>query len=235
MISTYQICVSRMTYYYLQHLKTMPLVLELEEIGLILNPNKTQLLTTELHDHDFVFLQNWSKIDVIRDHASHKLLGKAICFTKASLHCHAIDSRIVAAIRSFYAKKHILCAKISKLVFAWDISIRQYFKLHVLLDHKQHSHVKIIIYSTFYSVLSRGKLLGIHHHEITHGHTTTSYTRRMSDWQTFANRQHHFVERHCSDASVAIYWYRNAWRLTQVVLSIIALDSITRTRSRTSA
>ena len=45
------------------------LVLELEEINLILNPNKTKLLTTELHDHDFVFLQNRFKIDVIRDHA----------------------------------------------------------------------------------------------------------------------------------------------------------------------
>jgi len=87
------------------------LVLELEEIGLILNPNKTKMLTTELHDHDFVFLQNGSKIDVIRDHASHKWLGKAICFTKGSLHCHAIDSRIAAATRAFYAKKHILCAK----------------------------------------------------------------------------------------------------------------------------
>ena len=60
------------------------LVLELEEIGLILNSNKTKMLTTELHDHDFVFLQNGSKIHTIRDHASHKWLGD-------SLYCFAID------------------------------------------------------------------------------------------------------------------------------------------------
>ena len=48
------------------------LVLELEEIGLILNPAKTKLLTTELHDYDFTFLQNGSKKNVIRDHAAQE-------------------------------------------------------------------------------------------------------------------------------------------------------------------
>ena len=51
-------------------------VLELDEFGVIVNPNKTKLLTTELYDYDFVFLQYRSKIDVIRDHASHKWLRK---------------------------------------------------------------------------------------------------------------------------------------------------------------
>ena len=78
---------------------------------MILNPKMTKLLTTELHDHDFVVLQNGSKIDEIRDHASYRWLSKACCFTNSSLHCHAIDSRIAATTRVLYAKKHILRAK----------------------------------------------------------------------------------------------------------------------------
>ena len=124
MVSIYQICCSQTTSCYLQHLKTMfltmfeILVLELEEIGLILNPNKTKLLTTEFHDHDFEYLQNGSNIDEIRDYAFHKWLGKAICFIKGSIHSHAIDSRIAAATRAFYAKNLYFAQNIFQLVLA---------------------------------------------------------------------------------------------------------------------
>ena len=57
------------------------------------------------------FSKHKSKVNVVRDHASHKWLSKSICFRKGSLHCHAVDSRISSAIRTFYAKRHTLCAK----------------------------------------------------------------------------------------------------------------------------
>ena len=86
-------------------------LLELKEIWFILNPSKTQFLTTELHDFDHIILHDDSRIGVINDHQCHKWLGKSICFTKGSLHRHAVSSRIAAAMRAFHAKKHILCAK----------------------------------------------------------------------------------------------------------------------------
>ena len=61
-------------------------------------------LTTEV-------LHDGSRIDVIPDFDCHRWLGKAICFSKGSIHVHAIESRISAATRAFYAKQHILCAK----------------------------------------------------------------------------------------------------------------------------
>ena len=48
------------------------LILELKEIGLILNPSKTQFLTTELHDFDHIILHDGSRIGVINDHQCHK-------------------------------------------------------------------------------------------------------------------------------------------------------------------
>ena len=69
------------------------------------------MLTTEFHALSHITLRDGSAIDVIANHDCHKWLGKAICFTRGSVHHHAIESRIAAAARACYAKKHILCAK----------------------------------------------------------------------------------------------------------------------------
>ena len=87
------------------------LTLELAEIGFILNTKKTKVLTTQVHDFDHIVLHDGSHIDVTADFECHRWLGKAICFSKGWIHYHAIESRIAAATRAFYAKKHILCAK----------------------------------------------------------------------------------------------------------------------------
>ena len=86
-------------------------ILELQDFSLILNPKKTNMLTTKWHDYDHVYLNDGTRIDVSEDYHDHKWLGKSICFTRGYLHGNAVDSRIAAAMRAFYAKKHIFYAK----------------------------------------------------------------------------------------------------------------------------
>ena len=54
------------------------LILELKDIGLILNPNKTKILTTIWHDFDYINLHDGTRIDVVCDNHYHKWLGKSI-------------------------------------------------------------------------------------------------------------------------------------------------------------
>ena len=56
-------------------------------------------------------MHDGTRIDVINDYHYHRWLGTSICFTRGYIHGHAIDSRIAAAMRAFYAKKYVFCAK----------------------------------------------------------------------------------------------------------------------------
>ena len=84
----------------------------------------------------------------MRDHASQKWVGKATCFIKSSLHCHAIDSRIAAATRACYAQRNIFCAEHIPIGARLKYFNSTIYKIQCLLHHQQHSHVKIAINST---------------------------------------------------------------------------------------
>ena len=122
------------------------LILELKEIGLILNPSKTQFLTTELHDFDHIILHDGSRIGVINDHKCYKWLGKSICFTKRSLRCHAVSSRIAAAMRRFHVKKktYFILQSMYQLALVCNISLLQSLKLLVSLGNSQFFHAMIV-------------------------------------------------------------------------------------------
>ena len=87
------------------------LILELLQIYFILNTKKAKDLTTQVHDFHYIVLHHVSYIDDIADFECHRWLEKAICFSKCWIHDHASRSRIAAATRAFYIKKHILRAK----------------------------------------------------------------------------------------------------------------------------
>ena len=85
------------------------IVQALAAVGLLLNPTKTKVLTTEAQPPSTLSTPNGLVVDVLNREDSHKWLGCLLCTKSEGNHAVDTDHHVQAAFKAFFANRWLLC------------------------------------------------------------------------------------------------------------------------------